>query len=64
MILDGIKFATKVQVLSPPLHLSPPPPPNKKFSLIQKKYALSFTYLVIIIQLLRRDKMEKKIIKK
>ena len=58
MILDGIKFATKVQVLSPPLHLSPPP--NKKFSLIQKKYALSFTYLVIIIQLLRRDKMEKK----
>ena len=24
MILDGIKFATKVQVLSPPLHLSPP----------------------------------------
>ena len=63
MILDGIKFATKVQVLSPPLHLSPPPP-NKKFSLIQKKYALSFTYLVIIIQLLRRDKMEKKIIKK
>ena len=62
MILDGINFATKVQVLSPPLHLSPhpPPPPNKKFSLIQKKYALSFTYLVIIIQLLRRDKMEKK----